>query len=209
MSFGDYLCPLPAALTEIPASECPFNINQLVKMWIYRDIAGAAAPFATVAGAETALAVTALFDAVDDTKFVSTPIIENMEIPTAEEVTEGGGSNATPFGIEIVTGMNPIVVNTPMFREITPEIVRALKTLNGEPNLRAFFVNEFGRIYGEEVTDGGEFQGVKLRNFTVKEPQRLGKNTNDKTPFRFNLDYGWGDKLAVAVPSDYDAIYDY
>lgn len=209
MSFGDYSCPLPAALTDIPENDCPFNLNQVVRMWLYRDIAGQDNPFATIAAAEAALTVDPLFAAVDDTKFIATPIIENLEAPTSEEVTEAGGTNATPFGIEIVTGMNPIVVNTPMFRELKPEVVRELKKLNGEPSLRAFFVNEFGRVYGEEITDGGEFRGIKIRNFTVKEPQRLGKNTNDKTPFRFNLDYGWADRLNSATPTDFDAITDY
>lgn len=206
MSFGDYACT--AGDLEQPAELlCPFNLFQIQKLWIYKD--AGVSPFATKADAETALAVTAAFGATGDDKVISTPFIENMEIPSPEPVTEAGGSNATVNGREIVTGTNPIVVSTPMMREVTPEIVRQIKALNGVPRLRGYMINEFGDVIGDEVTDGGIFQGVLLSSFFAADPQRMGKNTNDKMPFRFNLDYGWSDRLAKVRPTDYDALNDY
>ncbi|MEX0596917.1 MAG: hypothetical protein WD512_10495 [Candidatus Paceibacterota bacterium] len=207
MSFGDYICP--AGDLEQPADlECAFNLWQIQKMWIYKD-KGGYVPFATAADAETALATTAAFAGVGDEIMISTPFIENLEIPTSEEVTEAGGTNATVDGQEIIVGVNPIIVNSPMIREVNPAIVRALKKLNGIPSLRAYFVNEFGDVMGDEVTDGGEFRGFKLNSLFIKEPQRMGKNTNDKMPLRFGLNYGWADNLKKVRPTDYDALNDY
>src|SRR5687768_14263020 len=97
-------CPLPAALTAIPASTCPFKLDQIVRLALQRRQPVATPPFATLADIQTLLDWTTLRDAVDATKIVLTPLFAGLTIPESEGQTVGGNDNSTIGGVPEYNG---------------------------------------------------------------------------------------------------------
>ena len=205
MTFASCVCPLPAAITEIGDLTCGENIGQVQKIAFQRR--QATAPFATftgatVGGADLLASWTTLLAAADATHVTVTPFFENFVIPGAEAITEGGDDNTTLDGVAVVIGATtPEVTGT--FRSLTGELLRQLKDYNCENDLSVFLINEFSQIIGTSA-NGTTFAGIPIQSFFIGDGDNNGKNTQDKTNFRFAVRYGWRDRLAFCVPSNFD-----
>lgn len=202
--FVDCICPPAAALTAIPTLTCGENLGQIVKYAIQRK--QASAPFPTKAGvgagdAGLLASWTTLKAASDATKVTVGPFCENIVIPPVEAITEGGDDNSTLDGMPIVVGATVVQV-TGQFRSLPGSILTVLKLLNCEPNLTLYLINEFGYLIGYSA-NGTTFAGIPIDNFFIADGGSEGKNTHDKTMFRWNLRYGWRDKLAIVKPADF------
>lgn len=206
MAFANCSCPLAAEITGIGDLTCGENMAQIQKIIFQRRQASASFPTftgATLNGADLLASWTTLLAATDATKVTVTPFFENFLIPGAEAITEGGNDNTTLDGIEIVVGAGtPTATGT--FRSLPGEILRQLKDYNCETDMTVFFINEFGNIIGSSA-NGTTFQGIPIQTFFIGDGDNNGKNTQDKTNFRFAMRYGWRDRLAFCVPSDFDA----
>lgn len=203
--FIDCLCPQPTALTAIPALTCGENLGQIVKIAFQRKQASAPFPSKVGSGSGDAgllASWTALKAASAGTKVTVTPFLENVIVPPIEAITEGGDDNTTLDGMPIVTGAT-IVQVTGNFRSITAAILTVLKKYNCEPDLTVYLINEFGYIIGWSV-GGTTFQGIDINNWFIADGGSEGKNTHDKTMFRWNLRYGWRDNLVIVKPADFN-----
>ncbi len=206
--FASCACPGLSELAAIPAFTCGENLGQIQKIIFQRRQATGSPTFATLILPQTLANWTALLTETDDTKVVATPLFENFIIPAVEAITEGGDDNTTLNGVPLVVGASTISV-TGNFRSIPAAILRALKAYNCEPNLTVFFVNEFDKIIGRSTTSAStDFRGIPISEFFIGDGGNEGKNTQDKTMFRFNLNYGWRDNLKFVTPTDFSALFD-
>ncbi len=203
--FIDCLCPAPTALTQPAAITCGENLGQIVKLAIQRKQATAAFPTKVGSGVGDAGVLaswTARKAANDNTKIISTPFIEGFTVPPISAIKEGGDDNSTLDGIAVVVGTNTSVC-AGFIRSLPASILLDLKKLNCEPNLEAYFINEFGYIIGMSA-NGTTFNGITISNFFMGDGGNEGKNSHDKTPFELSLRYGWRDKLAIVKPADFN-----
>ena len=204
MTFISCECPLPAAIGDLSQVACGENIGQIVKIAFQRR--QAAAPFPGFAGAVGDADLQASWDvfkaAVDGTKIQTTPFMENVVIPAVEAITEGGDDNTTLDGQVIVVGASTISV-TGTFRSLPAANLRELKQYACEGDLSVYLINEFGKIVGQSPDDVS-FQGIPIKEFFVGDGGNEGKNTQDKTNFRFNMNYGWRDYLKIVTPTDFN-----
>src|SRR5688572_8815374 len=144
-------CPLPVALVTVPNVACPQKIGQIQKFIFQRkghvfDVAATPTP-----NPITALASwTPLLSAVDETKVVITPWLQNVVIPAPEAVTKGGGDNSTLNGRELVVGeTNPVV--TGEMRNVPGNVIAALKGLTCYADIEdlvMYGLNEFNQLVG-------------------------------------------------------------
>src|SRR5689334_19048919 len=197
------VCPLPSALTTIPAQTCKEDIGQVQKIVFQRR----GNNFITASNSIATLSSwTATFAASGNTKTVITPFIENFVIPSPEPITEGGGDNTTLDGRELVVGeTNP--VSTSMMRSVDNLIVAAMRSLRCE-DLVVYLINEWGRIIGTTADAGANVTGIPIHAFWVGSSDNKGKNTQDQAPMRFGLAANWRDTIHFATPSNFNALTD-
>jgi hypothetical protein len=206
--FASCACPLPTEIGDIPALECGENLGQIQKIVFQRRQATGSPTFATLILPATLANWTTLKTASDATKVQTTPFFENFIIPHVEAITEGGNDNTTLDGTPLVVGASTVSV-TGNFRSIPAAMLAALKAFNCENDLTIFMINEFGKIIGESTTlVSTDFRGIEITEFFIGDGGNEGKNTQDKTMFRFNLRYGWRDKLKFVTPSNFNARFD-
>lgn len=192
-------CPLPTSIGAIPAFTCGEDFGQIQKIYFQRR--QASAPFADVTAAGTLANWTAFFAASDATKVVATPFFDSFQIPGSEAITEGGDDNTTLDGTPVVIGAtNPRATGS--FRSLPGSIFAALQLLNCEPNLTAYFINEFEKIIGYSA-NGTTVEGFTSTNFFIGDKSILGKNTQDKYAFGFGMRSGWASKVKVVTPVDF------
>jgi hypothetical protein len=199
-----YECPLPAAITDIPAFLCGEDFGQIQKIVFQRR--QSVPTFATLAAAQLLAAWTPLLAAIDDTKAQTTPFFENFVIPGVTAITEGGDDNTTLDGVAVVTGRSTPLA-TGNFRSLPADIFTAIEKYNGEPNLTVFFINEYEKVIGHSE-NGTTFEGIPITEFFIGDKDASGKNTNSKNLFQFALRAGWTKKVKFMTPTDFNPRYD-
>ena len=207
MSFCD--CPLNPAIDTIPKVDCEETLGQIVRLAFQRRGTGSVfdASASPTPNPITAIASwTAFASAVDDTKITVTPIFDSHIIPPAEEQLEAGNDNTTPFGEQVSHGAGFIRV-TGRYRNFPNAIIQILKKYRCEKNMGIYLINEFGKIWGKELS-AGVFTPIPIRNFFTTDAGSEGKNVHDFAPFAYNLREGWRDNIAAATPTDFDATDD-
>lgn len=206
MTFASCVCPLPAAIGDIGDVTCGENMGQIQKIAFQTKQANPAfATFtgAALNGADLLASWTSALGAADATKITVTPFFENFVIPQVTPIEEGGDDNTTLDGNPVVVGASSITA-TGTFRSLPAAQLLQLKDYNCRTsNLTVFFINEFDDIIGTSA-NGTTFDGIPIFNFFIGDGDNNGKNTQDKTAFRFNLRYGWRDRLAFCQPSDFN-----
>lgn len=201
----DCNCPLPTALTAIPALDCGVNLNQIQRLIFRRrgDVLGANASGGP--NDPTLLADwQALLAATDDTKVVVTPLIaSNPIIDAGDAITNGGGDNTTLNGVEEVEGTNPSAFSAE-FKSLTPEIEKALKALVCELNLEVFFVLEGGKIAAMADNSADpvvDWKGFPIQSLFVSDRNNAGFATKDIHNISFSLPTGWSEDLDIIEPA--------
>lgn len=197
-------CPQPAAISAIPAFTCGEDFGQIQKLVFQRR--QAAAPFATVVAAGTLANWTTLKAAVGNTKVVSTPFFENFIIPGVEAITEGGDDNSTLDGLALVVGRTTPVA-TGNFRSLPAATFVAIEKYACEPDMTVFMINEFSKIIGHSI-DGTKVAGFPIQEFFIGDKGIEGKNTQNKSLFRFGLRAGWSKTAIVVTAVDFDPRFD-
>lgn len=201
--FASCACPGLTELNDINVLACGENLGQIQKIIFQRRTA---TPFASLTAPQTLANWTALQnpDPGDEKeKITVTPFFENLIIPPVEAITEGGDDNTTLDGNIIIVGASTIGV-TGNFRSLPAATLVQLKAYNCEADLTAYFINEYGKIIGYSA-NGTTFAGFEISEWFIGDGGSEGKNTQDKTMFRFNMRYGWRDKLKIITPSDFNA----
>lgn len=200
----DCNCPLPTELTTIPALDCGVNLKQIQRLAFQRS-GGLTNQFGT-ATLPAPNDITVLADwqaflaAADSTKIVVTPLIAgNPTIEAGAAITTGGGDNSTLNGVEEVEGVNPAPF-TAEFKELTPEIERAMKELACEKNLTVYLFLEGGRIAAYEI-DASNQRGFLLQSMFISDRNNAGYATKDITNMSFFFPAGWSEDLVIITPA--------
>lgn len=194
-------CPNPAAIATITDYDCPEDFKEIVKLFFSRkrEFQGVTDPstvvlFGTLAEWATTLA------AVDDTKTVVSPLLDDIEnepgAPIVEEMTVRN----------VVTGLEPTVFTG--FMDGAPQTTVALfKALTCEKVLYVYFADRTGALISG--LDGTEVVGFKLSNnsFAMQDLE-MKKRLRNKNRFTFQLEPGWSDTAVKTIPSDFDALTD-
>lgn len=191
----EIICPPPAALASIPAQNCPFRMDQQVRMAFGRRAVPA---FATEAAIKLLATWTPLIAATDNTKVVLSPLFAGMVIPGSEGIFVGGGDNTTFNGIREYQGENFVTV-TGTFKNMSPAVKDALDLLSqeslassvGVSNLEIILFNKDGYAAHRNL----DF--IPIYNFRVGSRGSEGLNANDIHTFSFDLLPNWEKGLTM------------
>lgn len=194
-------CPLPAALTTIPLSECPFRFDQIVRLFFQMRVTES--EFAAEADMQVLANWTPLLTALDNTKIIVSPIFAGFVIPKSEPNVQGGGDNSTFAGIEQYYGENPVRA-TGTFQNLTGATLAALREISqfslsnavGATNLTVYMVNKDGYVFYK-----GDQLGIPVYNFRVGTTGSEGLNRPNANDFSFNLPEGWDEDIQVVKPA--------
>lgn len=198
-------CPLPAALTVIPAFNCGIQFDQIVKIAFQRRQDGD--PSFDETDLITAKASwDPLLAAVGATKVVVSPVFTGFTIPASEPLVQGGNDNSTFNGIPEYNGEGSV---TPagQFKNVPVNVLNAMDSLSqeslassvGKSNLTAFFITKDGMI----IHNNGK--GFPIYNFRVGTTGSEGFNAKNIAPFSFSLDPYW-DRTAVVSDPAFDPL---
>jgi hypothetical protein len=200
-------CPLPAALTTIPGTACPFKLDQIVRMGLQRRQAIPPGPFTTLVALQTLANWTTFQAAVDSTKVVVTPLFAGLVIPQSEGLFTGGNDNSTFNGIPDYNGEGMVTI-TGTFKNIAPATKRAMDLLaqeslagvGGTTNLTAYLFNKDGYSF-QQNPSGTIYAGVPIYNFRVSSLGSEGFNAPNTHGFSFSVPSTWADYLTSVKPA--------
>jgi hypothetical protein len=220
-------CPLPAALRPINIADCPFKIDQLVRMVFQRrqpTATDADAPFATLADIQTLAGWNDFLAATDNTKMVLSPIFANATIPNSEALTTGGNDNTTFNGIRQYNGEGAVTVNGTFYNMAskTKEDLmylpqESLASIIGVSNLTVYLVNRDGQIIADTYPGtpvGGPppvaptlYRGIPIYNFRISSVGSAGFNAPNTHQFSFDLPADWDTRI-VSIKPTFDPLVD-
>lgn len=196
-----FICPPKPAIETIPEDVCPQNIGQVQKFGVQREKNAGVANWIPIADAPTLATYTALKAAADGTKMQFSPF---FGAPTSEagEARTFGGGNETPGGVEFVIGRNPSNFSG-SFQRLKQSIIEALKTYEGEKDLRVILLNEHGWLIGEvdDHDNPTQFRGLPIQAFFVQDLTLGGFENVDANAFQWQFKPNWSDKLHIVVPT--------
>lgn len=204
------VCPKAAAITAIPAADCPLKLDQIVRLGFQRIQPGNASTFPAATAEITDIASwDALKTAVGGTKIQFSPYFDSLVIPQSEGLEEGGNDNSTAFGIPIDLGEGAVKV-TGQFRNLPVAVKKALDAYRcesqsalGQAALGIYAINQYGEIIHN--VNGTDPVAIPIYNFRLSSRGSEGFNASDKIGFSFYLPAGWDNDLAVTKP-DFNAL---
>lgn len=192
------VCPPPASIGTIPVDDCPVRIGQIQRVIFQRS----GFVFDGTAGKDITLEADwdTLYAAVDSTKVVITPFFGgNPVIEAGEAITVGGGDNSTLNGITRVTGANPSSFSTE-FYNMKSDVENALKALECEKNLVAYFITEDGKIAVREIA-ASEYTGYGVQTLFTSDRGVQGYAADDILSLTFQLVRNWSSELELITPA--------
>jgi len=195
----DCNCPTKTALDTVEYNPC---FEQFGKdgRWAFQRLDDAGNAFVdAVNGIEEEASWTPLPDAVDDTKVVITPLLEEVTFNEPAKLEDSENLD----GAAIVVGSGPQLV-TAVVRNMTPDQMKALKALGCEVNLTLYRIDNNGKIMAREITDTpATYGGIKIspNTFIVLDPTRGGARVDQlKATIQFYLPANWYDTTKVIIP---------
>ena len=192
-------CPAGAALPQIPNASCPQDWGQTQKIIFQRifKTAGTKNSFTQTASIKELSSWSALFSASDGTKCVITPYVEAPTSDGGDAITFGGG-NDTVGGTTKVIGRNPVNMSFVM-RQMTQDVIKALKGLQCEDELGVYLVNGDGQILAISSKDN-EYTPIPIRSLFVSDLKLMGLDNPDENALSFSFLPNWSDDAKVVTP---------
>ena len=192
-------CPAGAALPQIPNASCPQDWGQTQKIIFQRifKTAGTKNSFTQTASIKQLSSWTALFSASDGTKCVITPYVEAPTSDGGDAITFGGG-NDTVGGTTKVIGRNPVNMSFVM-RQMTQDVIKALKGLQCEDELGVYLVNGDGQILAVSSADN-EYTPIPIRSLFISDLKLMGLDNPDENALSFSFLPNWSDDVKVVTP---------
>lgn len=199
-------CPAGAALPQIPNASCPQDWGQTQKIIFQRifKTAGTKNSFTQSASIKQLSSWTALFSASDGTKCVITPYVEAPTSDGGDAITFGGG-NDTVGGTTRVIGRNPVNMSFVM-RQMTQDVIKALKGLQCEDELGVYLVNGDGQILALSSADN-EYTPIPIRSLFISDLKLMGLDNPDENALSFSFLPNWSDDAKVVTP-DFNPLTD-
>lgn len=192
-------CPAGAALPAVPNASCPQDFGQVQKIIFQRifKTAGTKNSFTQTAGIKQLSSWTALFSASDGTKCVITPYVEAPTSDGGDAITFGGG-NDTVGGTTKVIGRNPVNMSFVM-RQMTQDVIKALKGLQCEDELGVYLINGDGQILAVSSADN-EYTPIPIRSLFISDLKLMGLDNPDENSLSFSFLPNWSDDAKVVTP---------
>ena len=192
-------CPAGAALPSVPNASCPQDFGQVQKIIFQRifKTAGTKNSFTQSASIKELASWSALFSASDGTKCVITPYVEAPTSDGGDAITFGGG-NDTVGGTTKVIGRNPVNMSFVM-RQMTQDVIKALKGLQCEDELGVYLVNGDGQILAISSKDN-EYTPIPIRSLFVSDLKLMGLDNPDENALSFSFLPNWSDDAKVVTP---------
>ena len=192
-------CPAGAALPQIPNASCPQDWGQTQKILFQRifKTAGTKNSFTSSSDIKQLSSWTALFSASDGTKCVITPYVEAPTSDGGDAITFGGG-NDTVGGTTKVIGRNPVNMSFVM-RQMTQDVIKALKGLQCEDELGVYLVNGDGQILAVSSADN-EYTPIPIRSLFISDLKLMGLDNPDENALSFSFLPNWSDDVKVVTP---------
>ena len=199
-------CPAGAALPQVPNASCPQNWGQTQKIIFQRifKTAGTKNSFTQTASIKQLSSWSALFSASDGTKCVITPYVEAPTADGGDAITFGGG-NDTVGGTTKVIGRNPVNMSFVM-RQMTQDVIKALKGLQCEDELGVYLVNGDGQILAISSSDN-TYTPIPIRSLFVSDLKLMGLDNPDENALSFSFLPNWSDDAKVVTP-DFNPLTD-
>ena len=199
-------CPAGAALPAVPNASCPQDFGQVQKIIFQRifKTAGTKNSFTSSADIKQLSSWTALFSASDGTKCVITPYVEAPTSDGGDAITFGGG-NDTVGGTTKVIGRNPVNMSFVM-RQMTQDVIKALKGLQCEDELGVYLVNGDGQILALSSADN-EYTPIPIRSLFISDLKLMGLDNPDENALSFSFLPNWSDDVKVVTP-DFNPLTD-
>lgn len=192
-------CPAGAALPQIPNASCPQNWGQTQKIIFQRifKTAGTKNSFTSSSNIKQLSSWTALFSASDGTKCVITPYVEAPTADGGDAITFGGG-NDTVGGTTKVIGRNPVNMSFVM-RQMTQDVIKALKGLQCEDELGVYLVNGDGQILALSSAEN-TYTPIPIRSLFISDLKLMGLDNPDENALSFSFLPNWSDDAVVVTP---------
>ena len=192
-------CPAGAALPQIPNASCPQDWGQTQKIIFQRifKTAGTKNSFTSSSDIKQLSSWTALFSASDGTKCVITPYVEAPTSDGGDAITFGGG-NDTVGGTTKVIGRNPVNMSF-VIRQMTQDVIKALKGLQCEEELGVYLVNGDGQILALSSADN-TYTPIPIRSLFVSDLKLMGLDNPDENALSFSFLPNWSDDVKVVAP---------
>ena len=192
-------CPAGAALPAVPNASCPQDFGQVQKIIFQRifKTAGTKNSFTQTASIKQLSSWTALFSASDGTKCVITPYVEAPTSDGGDAITFGGG-NDTVGGTTKVIGRNPVNMSF-VIRQMTQDVIKALKGLQCEEELGVYLVNGDGQILALSSADN-TYTPIPIRSLFVSDLKLMGLDNPDENALSFSFLPNWSDDVKVVAP---------
>ena len=192
-------CPAGAALPQVPNASCPQNFGQTQKIIFQRifKTAGTKNSFTQSASIKQLSSWSTLFAASDGTKCVITPYVEAPTSDGGDAITFGGG-NDTVGGTTKVIGRNPVNMSFVM-RQMTQDVVKALKGLQCEDELGVYLVNGDGQILALSSADN-TYTPIPIRSLFISDLKLMGLDNPDENALSFSFLPNWSDDAKVVTP---------
>ena len=192
-------CPAGAALPAVPNASCPQDFGQVQKIIFQRifKTAGTKNSFTQSASIKELSSWTTLFAASDGTKCVITPYVEAPTSDGGDAITFGGG-NDTVGGTTKVIGRNPVNMSFVM-RQMTQDVIKALKGLQCEDELGVYLVNGDGQILALSSADN-EYTPIPIRSLFISDLKLMGLDNPDENALSFSFLPNWSDDVKVVAP---------
>ena len=199
-------CPAGAALPQVPNASCPQNWGQTQKIIFQRifKTAGTKNSFTQSASIKQLSSWSTLFAASDGTKCVITPYVEAPTADGGDAITFGGG-NDTVGGTTKVIGRNPVNMSFVM-RQMTQDVVKALKGLQCEDELGVYLVNGDGQILALSPSDN-TYYPIPIRSLFISDLKLMGLDNPDENALSFSFLPNWSDDAVVVTP-DFNPLTD-
>jgi hypothetical protein len=203
----EVVCPLPAALTDIPWFNCGVQFDQIVSLAF--QLPGYTFPTLSGAGgiAEEASWLP-LLDATDDTKVVITPNFGGgLIIPPSEGNFEGGNDNTTYGGVRLYKGEQSVVA-TGRFINLPSAVREALRTFSqfslasiGVSNLGVYMFTRMNLNKIIAINKDDEFRSIPIYNFRISSLGTEGLGAPNVTNFSFDLLPDWDEGVELITPN--------
>lgn len=192
-------CPAGAALPSVPNASCPQDFGQVQKIIFQRifKTAGTKNSFTQTANIKQLSSWTKLFSASDGTKCVITPYVEAPTSDGGDAITFGGG-NDTVGGTTKVIGRNPVNMSFVM-RQMTQDVIKALKGLQCEDELGVYLVNGDGQILAISSADN-TYTPIPIRSLFISDLKLMGLDNPDENTLSFSFLPNWSDDAKVVAP---------
>ena len=197
-------CPAGAALPQIPNASCPQDWGQTQKIIFQRIFKspGTKNSFTQTASIKQLSSWTALFSASESsdaagTKCVITPYVEAPTADGGDAITFGGG-NDTVGGTTKVIGRNPVNMSFVM-RQMTQDVIKALKGLQCEDELGVYLVNGDGQILALSSADN-TYTPIPIRSLFISDLKLMGLDNPDENTLSFSFLPNWSDDAKVVTP---------